>query len=163
MGTGKSVVGKGLAKQLNRPFVDVDDEIARAAGRPIRTIFAEEGEPAFRQLEQQMIQRVTAQEGQVVATGGGAVMNPENWAALQRTGWLVWLKAEPDAILRRVGDVRTRPLLDVGDPRSRIDELLTLRQATYAKADITVETSHRSVRAVVDDILQRLPSSESPA
>ena len=160
MGTGKSTVGQALAQRLGRPFIDVDEQIERETGRPIRKIFAEDGEAEFRHWEQQMIQRVTQRDGQVIATGGGAVMNPENLAALQRHGWLVWLKAEPDVILQRVGDIRTRPLLDVGDPRSRVGELLALRQATYAKAAVMVETSRRSVHDVVEEIYRQLPDME---
>ena len=161
MGTGKSVVGQALAKRLKRRFIDIDDQIEREMGRPIRQIFAEEGELAFRRLEKAMIQRVTADEDQVIATGGGAVMDPANFEALQRTGWLVWLKAEPDVILQRVGDVHSRPLLNVADPRSRLEELLTLRQATYAKANAVVDTSKQTIEHVVDEICRQWPGSES--
>lgn len=157
MGTGKSVVGQALAQRLARPFVDVDAEIEQAAGRPIRAIFAEEGEPVFRRLERATIQRVTQRDGQVVAAGGGAVMDPENLAALKRQGWLVWLRAEPDVILQRVGDVSTRPLLNAEDPASRVKQLLALRQAAYATADAAVETSRRTPDEVVEEIVRLLP------
>lgn len=157
MGTGKSVVGRALAQRLQRPFVDLDEQIEEEAGRPIRRIFTEEGEPAFRRMERAMVQRVTKAGGQVIAAGGGAVMDDANLAALKRNGWLVWLKAEPDVILQRVGDVGSRPLLNVENPRGRVAELLALRQATYAKADATVETSERSVDQVVDEIMWLMP------
>ncbi|OGX37314.1 MAG: hypothetical protein A3C53_03430 [Omnitrophica WOR_2 bacterium RIFCSPHIGHO2_02_FULL_68_15] len=154
MGTGKSVVGRALAARLDRPFVDVDEAIEREQGRPIRKIFAEQGEPAFRAVERAMIQRVTQRDGQVIAAGGGAIMDEGNLAALSRRGWLVWLTAEPDVILQRIGDPATRPLLNTADPRARVAELLALRQATYAKADAVVETSRRTVEQVVHEIIR---------
>lgn len=154
MGTGKSVVGRALAARLHRPFVDVDEAIEREQGRPIRKLFAEQGEPAFRAAERAMIQRVTQRDGQVIAAGGGAVMDDENFSALARRGWLVWLTAEPDVILQRIGDPASRPLLNVSDPKGRMTELLALRRATYAKADAVVETSRRTVEQVVNEIVQ---------
>ena len=163
MGAGKSVAGQALAKRLARPCVDVDAEIEQETGRPIRRLFAEEGAPAFRQAERAMIRRVTRQTGQVIATGGGAVMDPENLRALRRHGWLVWLRAAPDVILARIGgDVDRRPLLNVADPKARIEGLLALRQATYATADVTVETSARSMEDVVEEILRLLPAEMVP-
>ncbi len=164
MGTGKSVVGRLLAQRLGRPFVDLDARIEQEAGQPIRKIFAALGEAAFRIREAQMIQRVTEQAGQVIATGGGAVLDDSNVAALRRVGWLVWLKADPDVILQRIGRTRgERPLLDVDDPKARVSELLAMRQAGYAKADAVVETSSRFVEDVVDDILRHLPDEERAA
>lgn len=157
MGTGKSVVGRALAQRLQRPFEDVDALLEQETGRPIRALFAEDGEPAFRRLERAAIQRVARLAGHVIAAGGGAVMDPENLAALRRQGWMVWLRAEPDVILQRVGDVRARPLLNVDDPQARVRELLALRQATYATAHVAVETSRQPVAVVVDEIVRQLP------
>ncbi len=154
MGTGKSVVGRALAARLGRPFVDVDEAIEREQGRPIRKMFAEQGEPVFRAAERAMIQRVTQRDGQVIAAGGGAVMDEENFSALSQRGWLVWLTAEPDVILQRIGDPATRPLLNTADPRARVAELLALRQATYAKADAVVDTSRRTVEQVMHEIIR---------
>lgn len=158
MGTGKSVVGKKLARRLKRDFVDTDEIIEQEAGRPIRKIFSEEGEPRFRQIEQDVIARVTAKDAQVIATGGGAVMDEKNFQAMKNNGWLVWLKADPDVILQRVGDTDKRPLLDVDDPKVRIEQLLSLRQAAYSKADIAVETSRRGVDDVVEEIAKLAPA-----
>jgi len=160
MGTGKSVVGRALAQRLRRPFIDVDELIEREVGRPIRSIFAEEGEVAFRRVEGAVIQRVSQRENQVVATGGGALLDEDNVAALKRHGWLVWLKADPDIILQRIGDAESRPLLNVADPKARLAELLALRQATYAKADAAVETSGRSIEQVVEEVLRLMPVDE---
>lgn len=157
MGTGKSVVGRVLAARLGCPFVDVDEAIEQAQGRPIRAIFAEQGEAAFRAAERAMIQRVTQCDGQVIAAGGGSVMEEANFAALTRQGWLVWLTAEPDVILQRIGETSRRPLLDVPDPKQRIAELLARRRATYAKADAVVDTTQRTVEEVVDDIVRVIP------
>ena len=157
MGTGKSVVGQALAARLSCPFVDVDAAIEQAQGRPIRTIFAEDGEAAFRQAERAMIRQATQRAGQVIAAGGGAVMDDANAAALTQSGWLVWLKAAPDVILQRIGNPLSRPLLNVPDPKARMAELLALREATYAKADAVVDTTHRTVEQVVDDILKVKP------
>ncbi len=160
MGTGKSVVGRALAQRLRRPFVDVDERIEQAAGRPIRKIFAEEGETAFRGMERAMIAEMTRGDGQVIATGGGALLDEANLAALKKTGWLVWLTAAPDVILQRIGDPSSRPLLNVEDPKGRLTELLGLRQATYAKADAAVETSARSIDEIVDEIVQLMPPAQ---
>lgn len=160
MGTGKSVVGRALAQRLRRRFVDVDERIERTAGRPIRKIFAEEGEAAFRQMERAMIAEVARADGQVMATGGGAVLDETNLAVLKGNGWLVWLKADPDVILQRIGDPSSRPLLNVEDPKGRLTELLGLRQATYAKADAVVETSARSIQEIVEEIVRLMPPAQ---
>ncbi len=160
MGTGKSVVGRALAQRLRRPFVDVDDRIEQAAGRPIRKIFSAEGEAVFRQMERAMIAEVARGDGQVMATGGAAVLDEANLAALKANGWLVWLTAAPDVILQRIGDPSSRPLLNVDDPKGRLTELLGLRQATYAKADAAVETSARSIQEIVEEIVQLMPPAK---
>lgn len=157
MGTGKSVVGQALARRFQCPFVDVDAAIESAQGRPIRKIFAEDGEAAFREAERAMIAQVASRDGQVIAAGGGAVMDDANRAALAKTGWLVWLKAEPDAILQRIGNPASRPLLAVDDPKGRMLELLALREATYATADAAIDTTSRTVEQVVDEILKVKP------
>ncbi|MBI4313466.1 MAG: shikimate kinase [Candidatus Omnitrophica bacterium] len=154
MGTGKSVVGKKLAQQLKYGFVDTDEIIQAECRRPIRKIFAEEGESRFRQMEREVIERAAAKDHQVIATGGGAIIDDQNFQALKRNGWIVWLKAEPDVILQRVGDAASRPLLDIEDPKSQIERLLNLRRAAYSKADAAVETSRRNIDEVVQEIVK---------
>ncbi len=161
MGTGKSAVGLALAKQLNRPFVDVDTLIEKQVGQSIAEIFLQKGEAHFRQVEAEITRGVASGQGQVVATGGGAVLDEKNLSALKSNGWLVWLKAKPDVIQQRVGDVESRPLLQDGtDAKDRIVELLALREVHYAKADVAIETSDRSINSIVDDILKQLPKQE---
>lgn len=157
MGTGKSAVGKRLSERLGRPFVDLDERIEREAGRPIREIFAAEGEPAFRKREAEAVRRAAALEGHVIAAGGGVMTDEENVRRLKKNGLLVCLTARAEVILRRTSASRfMRPLLTGPDPAGRIEQLLTLRAASYAKADLTVDTSDRSVDEVVDEVARTL-------
>ncbi len=153
MGAGKSVVGQALARRLGRPFVDTDDVVERRAGRPIATIFAAEGEEAFRALERAAIAEVASRDGQVVATGGGAVADPVNLAALRTSGLVVYLAASPETLAARVAG-SDRPLLrGAADPAARVQELLDRREAAYRAADAVVETDDLEVPAVVDAVL----------
>ncbi len=153
MGAGKSVVGQALARRLGRPFVDADDVVERRAGRPIATIFAAEGEGVFRALERAAIAEVASRGGQVVATGGGAVADPANLAALRATGLVVYLAARPETLAARVAG-SDRPLLaGAADPAARVRELLERREAAYRAADAVVETDGLAVPAVVDAVL----------
>ncbi len=153
MGTGKTTVGREAAQRLGRAFVDMDDVIAARAGKPIPRIFAEDGEPAFRALEAAVCAELSAQDGLVIATGGGALVNPANRVTMQRGGVVVCLDARPDEILRRVGGNADRPLLNVPDPAARVAELLAARREAYAAIPWHVETSGRSVDAVVAEVV----------
>lgn len=144
MGTGKTTVGRRVAAHLGRPFIDTDALIEARAGRPILRIFAEDGEEAFRRLESEVVAEASAQAGVVIATGGGVVLRPENMARLRRSGVIVALRADPRAILARVGAGRGRPLLGP-DPEARVRHLLEQRDALYRAADLTVETTSLSV------------------
>src|SRR6185369_12002722 len=115
-GCGKSALGRRLAPRLELPFVDVDEEIERAAGKSIKEIFADHGEAYFRDGERKVIARLLASGPQVLATGGGAFMNEETRANISRTGISIWLRAELPVLLRRVSKRDTRPLLKTGDP-----------------------------------------------
>ena len=123
MGTGKSAVGREVARRLGRQFVDMDDVIEARAGKPIPRIFAEDGEPAFRQMEASLCEELSAQRGLVIATGGGALVNLANRAMMMKSGTVVCLSCDPDEILRRVGGNDYRPLLNVPDPRAKIPAL----------------------------------------
>jgi shikimate kinase len=158
MGTGKTRVGERLAAQLGCPFVDTDTLIERAAGRPIRDIFAAEGEAYFRRLEKRAIAQALAVPRAVVATGGGAVLDPANRARLRAAGPLVCLAAGPAVILSRTRRSGARPLLHGPDRRRRIERLLAERAPAYADADLLIDTSTRSVDAVVADIVAFLRS-----
>jgi shikimate kinase/3-dehydroquinate synthase len=152
MGTGKTAVGRRVAARLGRPFVDTDALIEARAGRPVPRIFAEDGEEAFRRLESEVVAEASARSGVVIATGGGVVLRPENMACLRRSGVIVALRADPRAILARVGAGRGRPLLGP-DPEARVRHLLEQRDALYRAADLTVETTSLSVDEVASRVI----------
>jgi len=149
MGTGKTAVGKLLAKRLRRRFVDVDQLIERRAGRSVRQIFTAWGEARFRRLECATIARVAKHAKLVIATGGGAVLDPGNVAVLRNSGLVICLSASVRAILARIGGSRTRPLLANADRRRRIIALLRQRRPAYAQADVTIDTTHRTTSDAV--------------
>jgi shikimate kinase len=149
MGTGKTAVGRALARRLERRFVDLDEEIERTAGVEVAEIFARFGEREFRSRERDTLERLCALDGAVIATGGGVVVDPDNRAAMRACGTIVCLTADPAAILARVGSGRDRPLLaDAQDPSKRVGELLEARAEAYADADLTIETSRTSAEEV---------------
>ena len=131
MGAGKTSTGRALAAQLGRPFVDLDVLIEEREGKSIPEIFAERGEPYFRALESAVAREVSLREGQIIAAGGGVVLNPENLRVLSEGGTVYCLRASADTILTRVGHETHRPLLQTGDKRERIQSLLDKRQALY--------------------------------
>jgi shikimate kinase len=155
MATGKTEVGREVARRLGRPFVDTDRLIEEAAGIPVPAIFARHGEAHFRTLEREAVARACAVSGAVVATGGGTMLDPENRRRLKAAGPVICLAADADTIAARVGSGVSRPLLaDGGDVRTRIGELLAAREAAYAAADRRVDTSQRSVTGVADAIVE---------
>lgn len=153
MGTGKSEVGRHVAKQLGRKFIDTDDLIEREEGMPIAQIFSQKGEPYFRELEKQMVVRVCAEGNVVIATGGGTMVNEENANRLKASGTVICLTATPEIILKRVRKDATRPLLQGGEPLTKIQTLLAARAEAYARADVTIDTSRLSVNEVVQAVL----------
>lgn len=154
MGTGKSVVGRRLARDLHRAFIDTDREVERRAGVSIADLFAVAGEPAFRDLEMAVVADLATRRGIVIATGGGTLLRPANRAAL-RGGLVVALTASPEVILARTRR-RARPLLAVTDPLARIRALLAERRELYAAADLTVDTTALDADAVATEIRHRL-------
>ena len=154
MGTGKSVVGSRLAERLGLSFVDLDDAIEEAAEMAIPEIFASEGESGFRRREWDLIASLATRRDCVIATGGGAVLDPENVRNLRIGALMVCLQAEPTVILGRIGADAQRPLLQTPDRLARIRELLEQRAPAYAQADLTVETSGFDVEEIVDRIVQ---------
>lgn len=158
MATGKTSVGRRLAERLRFEFVDVDTLIEAEAGMPIPQLFSERGEASFRAIEAAMVERVARRERCVIATGGGAVVNPCNLAVLKGSGTMIALTADPATILARVGGAADRPMLQGGDPRARIAQLLAARGPAYAQADVTVDTSDRTVEEVVECIVRSLES-----
>jgi shikimate kinase len=167
MGAGKTAVGRRLANWLDLPFTDADSEIEQAAGQSIKEIFAEHGETYFREGERKVIARLLESGPQVLATGGGAYMNPETRAAIKAHGVSIWLKAELRVLLKRVGRRDTRPLLSVGDPEAVMKKLMAERNPVYAEADITVESREVPheviVGAAVDALAAKLGCDAMPA
>lgn len=167
MGTGKTSVGERLAAELGVPFVDTDVLVERSAGRSVAAIFASDGEAAFRVAEKRAIREALQVPGAVVATGGGAIVDPENLAVLRAAAPIVCLTARPDVILARVRAAGpTRPLLRDADPAARIAALLAARATAYAEADLTIDTSARALADVVADVrafLRRRGGREVPA
>jgi len=156
MGTGKSAVGRILARRLERGFVDLDARIEADAGCAIPEIFRSEGEAGFRARERRAVQEVSLRSGLVVATGGGVVLDADNVRDLGSTGSLVCLTARPETIMSRVGGDSGRPLLQGGDPLSRIRELLFRRAPNYAGIAVQVATDGLGADAVADAVLAAL-------
>ncbi len=157
MGAGKSSIGRRLAQRMALDFVDADTEIERAAGCTIEEIFARFGEPAFRDGERRVISRLLEDRAPIVlATGGGAFMDPETREAIRRFGISVWLRADLDVLLRRVGRRSNRPLLKQGDPRDVLERLMALRNPVYAEADLVVDSDDSPAETTVDRVLGAL-------
>lgn len=159
MAVGKSAVGRTLARRLGRRFVDLDKMIERSEGMRIKNIFKRKGETYFRRAEKQALAEVLVQEGQVIATGGGVVIDEENLQLLREKSFVVCLTAAPDVLLRRAEKSRQRPLLEDGDQAQRIGELLAQREKNYAQAHVVVDTSELTVEQVVEKILEQLKAA----
>ena len=156
-GSGKSTVGRHLAKRLDRPFIDSDQVIERHIGASIRDFFDQEGEEAFRDLEQTVIGELTLGESCVLASGGGAVLRMVNRQHFQQRTHGVYLHALPEEVFRRLRHDRNRPLLQVADPLVRLRELYALRDPLYREsAKFVVETGKPSVAALVNTVVLQL-------
>lgn len=157
MGAGKTTVGRHLARKLGRSFLDLDQEVERRTGVRIPVIFEIEGEQGFRRRESKLLREIAAEEELVVATGGGAVLSAENRACLARAGTVIYLCAPADILYERVRHDKNRPLLQVGDPRARIEEVLGERDPLYREiADITIMVGRAAPLAVVRQIEREL-------
>lgn len=156
-GCGKSTVGRHLARQLALNFVDSDTEIERRIGMPIRDYFAVHGEPAFRDIEQDVIEALTQADGSLLATGGGAVLRPSNRDALHSRTHVFYLRSSPEELFRRLRHDTHRPLLQVADPLARLRELYRERDPLYRRtAHFVVEAIRPSVPALIGMILMQL-------
>lgn len=156
MGSGKSSVGKRLAQALDLPFRDADEEVEIAAGRSIPEIFEQLGEPAFRDGERRVIARLLEGPPLVLATGGGAFMNPETRALIKARSTSVWLKADLPVLARRVARKDNRPLLTGRDPLTVLTEQAQARYPAYSEADIIVETGDAPHQVTVDQVVRAL-------
>lgn len=155
MGAGKSTVGRMLANALGFTFVDADRELEARSGVLIATIFSVEGEEGFRKREAALLDELTQRPGIVLATGGGAVLDPATRQRLRERGLVVYLRASADEIHRRTRNDRSRPLLQAADPRARIEELLTQRQPLYEEtAHLAFQSASANPRRLVRRLLE---------
>jgi shikimate kinase len=156
MGAGKSSIGKRLATSLNLSFVDADQEIEAAAGCSIPDLFELHGEAAFREGEHRVIKRLLDGPVQVIATGGGAYMDPRTRELIEQCGISVWLRADIEVLLKRVARRNNRPLLKTGDPKEIMQRLMEERYPVYGEAQITVESKDGPHEEMVDLVLDAL-------
>lgn len=156
MGAGKTTIGRRLAAALKLPFVDADHEIERAAGQTVAEIFAEHGEAEFRRGERRVIARLLDDPTHVLATGGGAFINPNTRALMKERAISIWLKAPLDVLMRRVARRDDRPLLKEDDPQAVMTKLMEERYPIYAEADLTVESVNSPHNAAVAEIIAAL-------
>lgn len=160
MGTGKTSIGRILAKRLDRPLIDTDAQIEQDQGKKISEIFAEVGEEGFRKIEQETIEKVSCREGVIISTGGGSVLRKANVKALRRNGIVIALTASPEVILERVSRKKTRPLLERPDRDVFVRNLMEERKPFYHEAaHLIIDTSgnalHEVTRKIIGYLLRR--------
>jgi shikimate kinase len=153
MGTGKSTVGRMVAEQLKFDLLDTDALIEQRSGKKITEIFAQNGEPAFRELEAQLVQELPQRTHTVIATGGGLPTNPANLASLKTHALVICLWAAPEHIFERVREQSHRPLLNEPDPLGKIRTLLAAREQFYKQADVLLNSELRSAREVAQQVI----------
>ena len=157
MGAGKTTIGRQLANELTLEFFDSDHEIEKRTGVTITHIFDIEGEAGFRKRETAMLDELTDKKGIVLATGGGAILKPENRQFLMSRGTTIYLYANIETLLERTAKDRNRPLLQTENPRARLEELLEIRDPLYREtADIIIDTGKDSVRLALKEILDKI-------
>jgi shikimate kinase len=163
MGAGKTTIGRSLARSLGREFMDLDHELEGRCGVKIPVIFEIEGEAGFRRRESCALEECTRRQNIVLATGGGAILDPENRRLLRERGLVVYLRATVDELCRRTARDRNRPLLATGDPRAILSRLMTEREPLYEEAaHIVIDTGTSAVNAVVKMLLNKLQDCEIP-
>lgn len=161
MGTGKSTVGRLAADQLHFDYLDTDEMIQSRTGRTITDIFAKDGEPAFRKLEQQLVEELAARKRTLISTGGGLPTQATNLASLKTYALVVCLWASPEKIWERVRNQTHRPLLNGPNPQLKIRELLTIREPFYRQADVLINTDLRSAREVAQQVVHQFKLAQS--
>ncbi len=158
MGTGKTTIGRALANQLKRDFVDMDCELEARVGKPIPLIFNEDGEPAFRRMERNLVVELSRRNNLVIAAGGGIVLDPDNIRDFNATGLVICLKAQPAEIIHRLASCHDRPLLEKGDKGERIRNLLVHRQPLYDAIPCQIDTTGKAPAEILACVLIKLNS-----
>jgi len=162
MGAGKTAIGKELARQLELDFLDADQEIERRTGVDIPLIFEKEGEAGFRRREREVVAELTQRERLVLATGGGAVLDPANREALKSRGCVIYLRASLDSQAARTAQNRNRPLLHTEDREARLKQLFEIRRPLYEDlADLTVDTDSGQVKQITQRIIRELERQDA--
>lgn len=161
MCSGKSKVGRILSKKLGWAHHDTDEMIVKDVGRSIAEIITSQGEPAFRDIEHKVVRLVSLLDECVVSTGGGVPLDPANMKELSKNAEVVWLKVKPETVLKRVGNVKTRPLIDPKNPLESIRTRLSQREKFYATAAVHIDTDDRTPEEVADAVLKEIPSVSS--
>ena len=157
MGAGKSAVGRRIAARLDVPFIDADAEIEAAAGCTIQEIFDQHGEAAFRDGERRVIARLlTTEPSHVLATGGGAFLDPETRALIHEHAVSIWLRADLDILFKRVNRRSHRPLLKTANPKATLARLMEVRYPVYAEADVIVDSEDGPIEAMVDRVMEAI-------
>lgn len=163
MGAGKSCVGRRLAKCLNLPFRDSDEEVEKAAGCTVRDIFDLYGEPAFRDCERRVIHRLLEEGPAIIATGGGAYMDADTRQGIKERGVSVWLRADPETLYQRTKKNKGRPLLHTEDPLAVLKTLADQRYPTYGEADIVIDTADEDLERTVQRVMSELTRTKNGA
>ena len=160
MGTGKTAVGMELERILDMKLIDVDTEIEKSENVTINEIFKQFGEPRFREIETEMIRKLSSHKNAIISTGGGAVLKQENMEILRQNGVIVCLIATPETILNRTSKSNDRPLLKVENPFAKINELLNFRRPFYEKADIMIDTENKTPLQIAEEIIEKVRDSK---
>lgn len=156
MGSGKTTIGRQIAKSLDLKFIDSDHEIEKRTGVDITFIFDKEGEAGFRKREHEVIHELSMQTGIVLATGGGAVIDAENRSALKQNGIVIYLQAPVGELIKRTSRDKSRPLLQTDDPKAKLEKLMQEREGFYKEvADLIINTGNRTAKDVVNEILEK--------
>lgn len=160
MGSGKSAIGRTIAKKLGRRFIDTDRYIERKIGKTTAEVFEQDGESKFRDFEKEVIKKISQYIGIVIATGGGAIKDPENFHYLKKSGWIIALYASPATLYKRIEGKRIRPLLlNEEDPVKKLEEIFNERKTMYTQADFQIDTEDKEIDQIADEIVNLLNAS----